>query len=286
MKFSILIANYNNGKYFKECYDSITAQDYKDWEVIIVDDKSTDNSREIIRALIGHDARFKMYENEKNFGCGYTKRRCVELAGGDICGFVDPDDAITPDAVPLMMQAHKEHPEISLAHSIFYYCDEHLKRGELFPLARAIHVDEKFINLDGGVNHFASFKMSFYKRTTGIHKNLLRAVDQDLYLQLSETGPFYFIDKPLYLYRIHAGGISTNTNYLKAFYCHLKTVGMAEERRGIHLEDEVERYLTGKGRTAIYYESRLANPRFLLRKFLGIFKREPGQFLKKLFTNR
>ena len=48
VKFSILIANYNNGKFFKDCYDSIIAQTYKDWEVVIVDDRSTDDSVAII----------------------------------------------------------------------------------------------------------------------------------------------------------------------------------------------------------------------------------------------
>ncbi len=285
MKFSILIANYNNGKYFKECYDSIMAQDYSNWEAIIVDDKSTDDSIAVISSLIKDDTRFVFYYNEENKGCGYAKRKCVEFATGEICGFLDPDDAITKDAVSLMVEAHQAHPEISLAHSIFYYCDENLNIEHPFPLAKHTEVNKRFINMDGAVNHFAAFKLSFYKRTQGIHASLLRAVDQDLYLQLSETGPFYFINKPLYLYRIHKGGISTN-NFLKAFYCHLKVVGMAEERRGVNLENEVESHLAGKGKPALYYESRLANPRFLLRKFLGILKRQPVHFIKKLVLNK
>ena len=51
MKFSILIANYNNGKFFKDCYDSILAQEYKNWETIILDDKSTDDSVEVIKKI-------------------------------------------------------------------------------------------------------------------------------------------------------------------------------------------------------------------------------------------
>ena len=56
VNFSILIANYNNGKYFKECYHSLINQTYENWEVIIIDDASTDNSVEIIESLIKDDS--------------------------------------------------------------------------------------------------------------------------------------------------------------------------------------------------------------------------------------
>ncbi|MFZ4771896.1 MAG: glycosyltransferase family 2 protein, partial [Ferruginibacter sp.] len=127
MLFSILIANYNNGRFFKDCYDSIIAQTYDNWEVIIVDDQSTDDSIAIISGLIKDDKRFKLFENEQNKGCGFTKRRCAELAAGDICGFLDPDDALMPDALALMMDAHQQNKELALVHSTFYFCDEFLK---------------------------------------------------------------------------------------------------------------------------------------------------------------
>ena len=67
MKFSILIANYNNGKFFQDCYKSILQQTYQNWEVVILDDASTDNSVEVIKNIIQNDSRFRWYENEKNF---------------------------------------------------------------------------------------------------------------------------------------------------------------------------------------------------------------------------
>lgn len=82
--FSLLIANYNNGKFFQDCYNSIMAQTYSNWEVIIVDDASTDNSVAIIKKIIGDDTRFKVYENPENKGCGFTKRKCAELATGEL----------------------------------------------------------------------------------------------------------------------------------------------------------------------------------------------------------
>jgi glycosyltransferase involved in cell wall biosynthesis len=285
MLFSLLIAQYNNGCYFKDCYDSIIAQTYTDWEVIIVDDCSTDNSVDIIQEIIGEDKRFKLYQNEQNMGCGYTKNRCVALANGEICGFLDPDDAITPDAVALMIKAHRENPDAALVHSVFYYCDEQLIIQSKHERAGFVKVGKNFTNLDAKVNHFAAFKKSSYFQTEGIDITLQRAVDQDLYLKLSEVGEFIFIDKPLYKYRIHNRGISTgDSNGEKAFFYFLKVIAKAEQRRQVNLEKEVAAYLSSINQAL--FEQRVANPRYLILKFIEGFKSKPKAFLKRLFLNR
>jgi len=283
MKFSILIANYNNGNFFKDCYDSIINQTYGNWEAIIVDDHSTDDSVKLIKAIIKDDSRFKLYENEKNEGCGYTKRKCAALAMGEIAGFLDPDDALILDALELMIQAHTNNPTFSLVHSNFYFCNELLEKTSLFNRAKSVTVNDRFINLNASVNHFVSFKKSFYDRTIGIDASFQRAVDQDLYLKLSETGPFYFIDKPLYNYRIHDKGISTSKAD-HAFYWYLKVIMKAEERRKINLENEVAELLNRTDPNNL--QINLANPRYLILAMRKAFKKSPSGFLKKLFINR
>lgn len=283
MLFSILIANYNNGNYFKDCYDSIIAQTYTQWEVIIVDDKSTDDSVEVINNLIKKDARFRLYKNEKNYGCGYSKKKCAELANGGVLGFVDPDDAIMPEALELMIQAHKDNPGVSLVHSNFYFCNEFLERSSIFDRAGSVQVNNRFINLTASVNHFVSFKKSFYNRTDGIDASLQRAVDQDLYLKLSETGSFHFINKPLYNYRIHKNGISTSKAD-HAFFWFLKVIMKAEERRKVNLENEVAEYLNRSN--PVNMEINLGNPRYLMLAMSKAFKKAPVRFLRKLFLNR
>jgi len=283
MLFSILIANYNNGKFFIDCYDSIIGQTYKDWEAIIVDDQSTDDSVELIAAMIKDDARFTLIRNDENKGCGFTKRRCAEAANGQIAGFLDPDDTLMPDALALMIAAHKSNPSVSLVHSNFYYCNESLERTSIFNRAKSVQVSNRFINLNASVNHFVSFKKSYYDRTTGIDASLQRAVDQDLYLKLSESGPFYFIDKPLYNYRIHDKGISTSKAD-EAFYWYLKVIMKAEERRKVNLENEVAELLNRYDPANL--EVNLANPRYLILAGIAAFKKRPGGFMKKLFFNR
>ncbi|MCG2794064.1 MAG: glycosyltransferase [Weeksellaceae bacterium] len=235
--FSILIAQYNNGKYFEDCYNSILAQTYPNWEVIIVDDCSSDDSWNIMSKIIGKDQRFKIYKNETNGGCGFTKRRCVELANGSICGFLDPDDAILPQAIDVMVQVHLSNEKVALAYSNYYICNENLTTKSVKKSHQVENVRKNFFNFNGIISHFASFKKDYYNQTAGIHPFLRRAVDQDLYLKLYEVGSVFYIDEDLYKYRIHADGISTNQNVEKAFFWHWKVILDAAERRNVNVED-------------------------------------------------
>ena len=104
--FSILIANYNNGHYLMEAVESVRQQTYSNWEIILVDDGSTDNSHELYKQLVEQDSRIHIFFNEENKGCGYTKRRCAELANGEICGFLDLDDTLLPEALETHIAMH------------------------------------------------------------------------------------------------------------------------------------------------------------------------------------
>jgi len=235
--FSILIAQYNNGKYFEDCYKSIMAQTYTNWEAIIVDDCSTDDSVELMKKLIGDDTRFTIYSNDENKGCGFTKRKCTDFASGEICGFLDPDDAITKTAIEEMVRAHSELPDVGLVYSNFIYCDENLKPQKIHEQKIVVSLLPDFFNIEGQISHFATFKNSFYKKTTGIDAFLQRAVDQDLYLKLYEVGEVSYLNRDLYYYRIHDAGISTNLNARKARYWHLVGIIAAARRRNINIEN-------------------------------------------------
>ncbi|AQY22287.1 glycosyltransferase family 2 protein [Riemerella anatipestifer] len=209
MKFSILVAHYNNYNYFLDCYKSIINQTHQNFEVILVDDCSDDGSLEKIQNLVKNDTRFKIIKNEENKGVGYTKRKCIELATGDICGFVDPDDAIIPSAIEKSIEKYLEKDTIVATHSNISVCDEKLNYIRDFKGTRKVkNSDSFFFNIDFSVNHFFTFKKLAYDKTSGIDKELTSAVDQDLYLKIYEQGNFAYINENLYLYRIHEKGVS------------------------------------------------------------------------------
>lgn len=206
-KFSVLIAHYNNFEYFKDCYDSLLKQSFQDFEIIIVDDCSTDDSFNNISLLTRNDSRVKIFRNEKNSGVGFTKRKCIELASGEICGFVDPDDALVENALEKSLENHSGNN--AATYSSFLLSDNFLKPLRKFEHSRAVKNNQKnFFNIFFEVNHFFTFKKSAYQKTSGINPELTSAVDQDLYMKLYEVGNFKFIKEPLYRYRLHSNGVS------------------------------------------------------------------------------
>ena len=207
-KFSVLIAHYNNFDYFTVCYESLVQQTFQDFEVIFVDDCSTDGSFEKIQTLLQNDNRVKIFRNEENKGVGFTKRKCVELANGEFCGFIDPDDAVTKTALEDSLKMFDSEKTIAV-YSQFHLCDKNLNIKSLFPYSKQIkNGDSLFFNIFLEANHFFTFRKSAYNKTEGINAELTSAVDQDLYLKLYEQGDFKFLKKPLYLYRLHDKGVS------------------------------------------------------------------------------
>lgn len=270
--FSVLIANYNNSRFLEDCINSVVNQTYKDWEIIFVDDFSTDNSLEVIKKLTEpYSNKVKIFKNEKNSGCGFTKKRCIDLASGDLCGFLDSDDVLVNNAIELMVNAHLRYPEVSVIGSRRIFCDDKLNvikvASKLKPRVRNFKslLDTPFV-----ITHFVSFKKSAYLKTTGIDISKKRAVDQDLYYKLEEQGKVGFIDKPLYFYRNNSNSISLNKNRYKADAWHLCIIFEVCKRRNLNFDD----YCSLMKRTYSRKEQ-LIN---------GIFK--PYDVIKNFFMNQ
>ena len=218
MKFSILIAHFNNGEYFKACYESIINQTYTNWEAIILDDASQPEEIELVKKTIGTDKRFSFYKNDKNEGVGFTKKQLIEYATGDICCFVDPDDALINNALEIIRNTYSAKGCIA-TYSQFHNCDENLKITGLFPYTRKIkNGNSHFLNIRFEVAHLFTFKKEVYEQTDKMDASLTSSVDQDLYLKLYEKGNFEYIKVPLYLYRHHKSGVSQDPNKKKKLY--------------------------------------------------------------------
>ena len=96
MKLSIIIPTYNRSKYISKCIDSVLSQTYKNIEIIVIDDGSTDNTEEIIKNF--NDKRIKYFKNT-NHGIGYSRNFGLDKATGDYIFFLDSDDYINADTV-------------------------------------------------------------------------------------------------------------------------------------------------------------------------------------------
>lgn len=261
--FSILIANYNGGKYIQRALEGAINQTYKNIEIIVVDDGSVDDSIKIIESLNAEN--IFVYKNKMNYGCGYTKKRCVDLSSGDICGFLDADDCLASDAVENMVRLHLERVDAAIVYSNYYECDKNLK---VIKVHSSKNRNSKNSHLeDHRISHFATFKKSKYKETPGINPKYRRAVDQDLYYKLEEVGEIHHYDCSLYYYRGHSESISRGGDYslIASRYWHLEAIRDAFHRRGLGAE--------GMEAEFVYLVERLLKQKAMHRRFIKMVRR-------------
>ena len=96
VKVSVIMPAYNAGRFLEAAVRSVMAQTMPDWELLIIDDGSSDDSRAIAQALAGEDSRIRFLPNEKNMGVSRTRNRGLELARGAYVALLDSDDIWLP----------------------------------------------------------------------------------------------------------------------------------------------------------------------------------------------
>ena len=104
MKLSIVIPVYNTAEYLSACLDSVIYPELRDYEIIIVNDGSTDNSLSIAQSYVDKHPELIRLINKTNGGLGDARNAAVEPAKGDFLLFLDSDDKLCPDAVPEILE--------------------------------------------------------------------------------------------------------------------------------------------------------------------------------------
>lgn len=196
---SVLMANYNNGPYISQAIDSVLRQTFFNWELLILDDCSRDNSRDIIKGYL-KDKRIKFYKNSVNRGYTGSLKKLIKISNSEILGILDPDDALRDDALLKIVQAYSENLDSGFIYSQFVYCDQNLNPQKNGYCAKIFNESSNlFCNC---VSHFKTFKKSEYLKTDGYDENILYAEDKDLILKMEEVTRLFFLDEALYYYRV------------------------------------------------------------------------------------
>jgi glycosyltransferase involved in cell wall biosynthesis len=112
--FSVIIPTYNRQHLFEIALESVLNQTYRDFEVIIVDDGSTDQTREVIK--IFDDSRVK-YHYQENHGVSHARNRGLEISRGKFIAFLDSDDSWVPQKLERVNEAINRHPHLSIFHT-------------------------------------------------------------------------------------------------------------------------------------------------------------------------
>jgi len=208
---SIAMTCYNQGHFITDAIRSIINQSYKEWELVILDDASSDNSMDIIHHCVRQfhlKDRIQIIRHRENEGYGSSLADAIQMGNGDLVAIIDSDDALfDPDAFAICVEAHKNNPDVAMTYSNYNECDSKL---HIIKTYKTKQIPEGRTYLDGGirVSHFKVFKKVNYLQTSGINSRLRQTVDKDLTLKIEETGKLLFIDKVLYNYRKHTKNLS------------------------------------------------------------------------------
>lgn len=111
---TVVMGVYNSTASLHKAVVSIITQTYSDWEMIICDDASTDNSYEIACQIAQNDKRIKVLRNEKNMGCNIVLNRCIEMARGKYIAIMDSDDVSLPTRLEKEVDILEKNPQYAI----------------------------------------------------------------------------------------------------------------------------------------------------------------------------
>ena len=206
---SVVIATYNMARYLPLAVKSALDQTYKNIEVLVVDDGSTDDTDHAIEPLL-EDPRLR-YCRQENKGQAAAKNRGIRESRGAYIAFLDADDVWALDKLDLQLPLFSRSEAVGVVHARVVYID---KTGRELSVAD----NRLFRGRVSGpllIRNFIGFGTSIVKRECfdrlGVFKeNVRMGVDYDLWLRLSTQYEFDYIDRPLLYYRVWSGQMSNN----------------------------------------------------------------------------
>lgn len=116
---SIITPSYNSSQYIRRTIDSIRSQTYQNWELIIIDDCSTDSSREVIQYYVDQDSRIKLICLEENSGAAVARNTGIEHAQGQFIAFLDSDDYWHPEKLEKQLKYFEQY-DVDVVFSEYY----------------------------------------------------------------------------------------------------------------------------------------------------------------------
>jgi glycosyltransferase involved in cell wall biosynthesis len=204
---SIITPSYNSSAYISETILSIISQSYKDWELLITDDCSTDNTIEIVKSFSRQDDRINLFRLEKNSGTGVARNYSMKMAKGRFIAFCDSDDIWLPDKLEKQVTFMNEK-QCAFSYTSYRINVENKKQEKIFLVpTETNHKKLLYDNVIGCLTAMYDTEM--------IEKidmpTLRRRQDWALWLLITKKcRKAYGIVEPLAIYRERANSISSN----------------------------------------------------------------------------
>jgi glycosyltransferase involved in cell wall biosynthesis len=220
---SVIIPNYNNEVYLPSCLESVLSQDYPNFEVIVVDDASTDNSQDVLRGYCDNDSRVSAVLKQVNCGVGSAREEGIRRASGDYISTLDSDDIyLSASKLSDEYRVLKKFEKVSLRPIIAYSNIELISEvgrsigvkntnyaeGDILAgiLSRSIMIPRDFL-----------LSRALFHLVGGFNQKIPLYEDWDLKIRLAKQADFVFSGNCGIGYRQHSSGLST-THYARHVY--------------------------------------------------------------------
>lgn len=206
-KVSIVVPSYNRAEFIEATLKSIQEQSFKDFEVVFVDDGSTDNTKELLAEFCKADPRFKYFRQE-NSERAIARSYGLSLASADLLCLVDSDDLWYPHKLEKQIAVMDADPDIALCYAAVNRID--MEGNPVASSARQHHGFSGYIFFDLLMRNFIPsvtpmFRKTAFEQVGAQVTEFIPYEDWDFWLKFSRQGKFHHIKEPLGDYRLHPG---------------------------------------------------------------------------------
>jgi glycosyltransferase involved in cell wall biosynthesis len=200
---SLILPVYNGARFLAQALDSIFAQSFADFELIAVDDCSTDATPQILADYATRHRQMRVLTNAVNSKLPASLNNGFRVARGAWFSWTSDDNILRPNQLERLMATAQAHPECAIIHSDFSLIDEDGVVGELVPVDPA---DELVYGNAIGCSFL--YRRDVDKALNGYDEDLFGIEDYDFWLRAARQFQFYTLHEDLYLYRRHGGSLT------------------------------------------------------------------------------
>lgn len=203
---SVYITNHNYEKYLQQAIESVLKQTYEDFELIIIDDGSSDNSCDIIEEYRDHEKVTIIYQQNK--GLNVTNNVAMRVSKGTYIMRLDADDFLAETALDDMVTLLEKDEDLGLVFPDYYYVDE---KGQITGEERRHNFDSEVSLFDQPAHGACTMiRLDFLKKLGGYNESFTCQDGYDLWLKFITHYKVTNINKPLFYYRKHGNNLTTN----------------------------------------------------------------------------
>lgn len=225
-RISVIMGIYNCASTLQEALDSLYSQTYQDFEIILCDDGSTDDTYHIAMINKITHPNIVLLRNNKNLGLNQTLNNCLQVSKGDFIARMDGDDISMPNRFEIEIKFLEQHPEYAIVSSPMEYFDENgtfmrsVGTGEVFK--KDFLIGSPIFHAPCMVRKEAYIKVGGYS----IDKKLLRVEDYHLWFKMYAAGfKAYILKNPYYKMRDDRNAFKRRTWSNRMNECYVKNIG-------------------------------------------------------------